>query len=61
MATKKKEIIEEVEETETMGVGDKVESIIKKVLPKLAKKYEYCKGCANRKTWMNNNLNANFG
>lgn len=45
---------------EEKGLGDKVEEIIKKVVPKLAEKYKDCIGCKGRKVWMNNNINAKF-
>ena len=45
---------------ERKKLGDEVEEVIKKVLPKLAKKYEGCKGCGRRKKFLNN-YNAIFG
>lgn len=36
------------------GLGDKVESLIKTVLPKTAKKKENCPTCRKRKEFLNN-------
>ena len=41
------------------GLGDKVESLIKKVAPTLSENYKECKGCKKRKEWLNN-VGANF-
>ena len=49
-----------MENNEDKGLGDKVESIIKTIAPKLAKRKENCKGCKKRKQWLNN-FNATFG
>lgn len=50
------------------GLGDVVKDTIKKVAPKLAKKYEDCEDCEKRAEKLNkfgryikNNFNANFG
>ena len=41
------------------GLGDKVEKIIKTVLPKIAEKKKYCKSCNQKKQWLNS-FNANI-
>lgn len=46
-------------ENNKKGLGDKVEEIIQKVVPKLAEKKKGCIGCKKRKQWLNN-FNATF-
>ncbi len=46
---------------ENKKLGDKVEALINKVMPKIAKKVkEKDCGCEERKIWLNN-LGGNFG
>ena len=47
-------------EEETKGLGDYAEDLIKKLLPKTAERKKGCKGCKNRKIWLNN-FGAKFG
>jgi hypothetical protein len=42
------------------GLGDKVEALIKIILPKTAEKKKNCKSCNDKKIWLNN-LGAKFG
>tara|TARA_R110000782_G_scaffold97666_2_gene182665 strand:+ start:141 stop:290 length:150 start_codon:yes stop_codon:yes gene_type:complete len=42
------------------GLGDKVESLIKIILPKTAEKKKDCKSCNDKKIWLNN-FGAKFG
>lgn len=41
------------------GLGDKVERLIKIVLPKTAERKKDCKSCNQKKQWLNN-INANI-
>ena len=42
------------------GLGDKVESLIKTILPKTAERKKDCKRCNEKKIWLNN-VGAKFG
>lgn len=48
-------------DTKKKGLGDQVEEIIQKTMPKVAKKYKNCLGCKARKKYLNKNYNAIFG
>lgn len=43
------------------GLGDKVESVIKTISPRVHKKFKDCPGCKKRKAYLNNNVGAIFG
>lgn len=48
------------EEINKKGLGDKIEEVIKTISPKFAEKKKNCKRCKKKKEWLNNNINATF-